>query len=248
MYVDEHNHYPTTWGVSPIGYNDAYGVLSMDDWKETLVPYFGLQGGSGDSLDRLTNLRKPRCPQWITKDDGARGNCQYSYNASGTAKFHSSTNLSLGGYLEGQLLPTVASRIVAPANLIAVGDVPLVGLRRCLRAFPSLKCLLVQAPLTFAPRIAHSGRAIVTTVKPMGSSRMAMWNPPGKPTGSLHQKRLAAGGTTTTSRIRIPGKGHDIGGRCPVAACMGNEWHVQCAHFCGLSHGLSRLPMSRWTR
>ena len=48
----------------------------MSDWKEALLPYIGLSGGWGESIDKLANMRKLRCPQVLRKDDGASGNGQ----------------------------------------------------------------------------------------------------------------------------------------------------------------------------
>ena len=45
MYLDEFDRYPTTSGFGVLGYNDAYGWLMLNDWKNTLIPYVGVQGG-----------------------------------------------------------------------------------------------------------------------------------------------------------------------------------------------------------
>jgi hypothetical protein len=38
MCLDEENHFPETWGHGVTGFNEAYGVLVMSDWKEALIP------------------------------------------------------------------------------------------------------------------------------------------------------------------------------------------------------------------
>jgi prepilin-type N-terminal cleavage/methylation domain-containing protein/prepilin-type processing-associated H-X9-DG protein len=122
MYLDEFDRYPITLGFGILGYNDAYGALMMDDWKETLLPYIGVQGGEFDL--HFAKMRKLRCPQLVRKDDGARGNGQYAYNASGTAKPNHLSNLGLGGYYEGRAFrSTSEARVQMPAVMIGVGDV-----------------------------------------------------------------------------------------------------------------------------
>jgi prepilin-type N-terminal cleavage/methylation domain-containing protein len=74
MYLDEGERYPTASGNFLIGVNSAFGVLTMSDWKETLLPYVGLSGGHAESIDRYANMRVLRCPQIIHKEDGAEGN------------------------------------------------------------------------------------------------------------------------------------------------------------------------------
>lgn len=123
MYLDEFHYYPRESGYFLLGANDVYGVLSMNDWKESLVPYIGLRSGPNESVRLLANMRKLRCPQILVKDDGARGNGQYAYNASGTAKLQSPANLGLGGYTDGQVRWTPESAVRMPAGLITAGDV-----------------------------------------------------------------------------------------------------------------------------
>ncbi len=126
MYVDEAEHYPTTIGnVGLVGANAVYGVLTMSDWKETLLPYVGLASSPGEriAIDKYVNLRVLRCPFILRKPDGSTGNSQYAYNASGTAPLHSIANLGLGGFADEGLKPTAESKVVAPASLVAVGDV-----------------------------------------------------------------------------------------------------------------------------
>jgi prepilin-type processing-associated H-X9-DG protein/prepilin-type N-terminal cleavage/methylation domain-containing protein len=123
MYVDEGRYYPVTTGTSVLGIDDVYGVLSMDDWKETILTYIGLRGGQGGSSFQPTNKRKLRCPQNGIKADGGRGNGQYAYNASGTAKFQDLANLGLGGFLDGTLRPTTETSVRRPSLAIAIGDV-----------------------------------------------------------------------------------------------------------------------------
>jgi prepilin-type processing-associated H-X9-DG protein/prepilin-type N-terminal cleavage/methylation domain-containing protein len=121
MYVDEFSRYPPSPGDGVLGFDAAYGWLMMDDWKNTLIPFVGVPGG--DFADKSATMRTLRCPQLVSNEDGKRGNGQYAYNASGTAKFQSTANLGMGGYLNGQFRPTAESQIRAPADLIAVGDI-----------------------------------------------------------------------------------------------------------------------------
>jgi prepilin-type processing-associated H-X9-DG protein/prepilin-type N-terminal cleavage/methylation domain-containing protein len=120
MYLDEYDHYPLTTGAANIGYSSDYGVMRLDDWKVALIPFIGVQ----DEHFRIDTMRKLRCPQIVRKEDGARGNGQYAYNAGGTAKFQSLEDLGLGGSLSGGAFrPTPESRVIAPSDMIAVGDV-----------------------------------------------------------------------------------------------------------------------------
>ena len=120
MYVDEFNRYPPTVGAGVLGFGDAYGWLMLNDWKRTLIPHVGVQGGN--FADKSATMRTLRCPQLVSNEDGKRGNGQYACNASGTAKFQSAANLGLGGYMDGKR-PTAESRILTPADMIAVGDI-----------------------------------------------------------------------------------------------------------------------------
>ena len=104
-----------------MGFDAAYGWLMLDDWKERLIPHVGVQGG--DFADKSGTMRTLRCPQLVANEDGKRGNGQYALNASGTAKFQSAANLGLGGYKDGKLQPTAESRVLAPADMIALGDI-----------------------------------------------------------------------------------------------------------------------------
>ncbi|MBI3416646.1 MAG: DUF1559 domain-containing protein [Verrucomicrobia bacterium] len=121
MHLDEHDQYPTTAGLGVLGNNAAYGTLMMDDWKQTLAPHVGVQ--AREFVDQYATMRKLRCPQTVANEDGKRGNGQYALNASGTAKFQSAVNLGLGGYLKEKIQPTTESRIISPADMIAVGDI-----------------------------------------------------------------------------------------------------------------------------
>lgn len=124
LYVDEFHYYPIATGVAVLGINDAYGVLVMSDWKDALAPYVGVQGDN--FANKFATMRTLRCPLVLRKNDGAQANSQYAYNASGTAKFKGTTNLGLGGYAEGtsgNVRATAESRVLAPAELIAIGDV-----------------------------------------------------------------------------------------------------------------------------
>lgn len=121
MYVDAYNHYPSTTGVGIMGSGSTYGWLMMDDWKDKLIPHIGVQGGNFP--DKSATMRTLRCPELVSNDDGKRGNGQYAYNASGTAKFQSAANLGLGGYQNDTFQATPESQIRAPADLVAVGDI-----------------------------------------------------------------------------------------------------------------------------
>jgi prepilin-type processing-associated H-X9-DG protein/prepilin-type N-terminal cleavage/methylation domain-containing protein len=121
LYVDEFDRYPTDRNFGMLGFNSAYGWLMLDNWKETLIPYVGVQGG--EFADKSATMRTLRCPQLVSNADGKRGNGQYALNASGTAKFQSVTNLGIGGYLEGKLRATAESRVATPSDMIALGDV-----------------------------------------------------------------------------------------------------------------------------
>ena len=122
MYVDAAEYYPPSEGVGIMGYDAAYGWLMEDDWKMWLVPYVGVRDRSfaGNSA----TMRTLRCPQLVSNTDGKRGNRQYAMNAAGTAEFKDAANLGLGGYqADGKHRSTVESKIRAPADLIAVGDI-----------------------------------------------------------------------------------------------------------------------------
>jgi prepilin-type N-terminal cleavage/methylation domain-containing protein/prepilin-type processing-associated H-X9-DG protein len=121
MYLDEFDRYPATSGFGILGFNSAYGWLMLDDWKETLIPYVGVQGG--EFAGHEATMRTLRCPQLVSNDDHKRGHGQYACNASGTAKFLAATNLGLGGYTDGKFRPTAESHIIMPADMIAVGDI-----------------------------------------------------------------------------------------------------------------------------
>jgi prepilin-type N-terminal cleavage/methylation domain-containing protein/prepilin-type processing-associated H-X9-DG protein len=121
LYLDEYEHYPPVAGYAIMGFNSAYGWLMMDSWKETLIPFVGVRGG--EFADKEATMRTLRCPQWVTNEDGKRGNGQYACNASGTARFQSVANLGIGGYGPGKIRATAESLVLAPASMIAVGDV-----------------------------------------------------------------------------------------------------------------------------
>jgi prepilin-type N-terminal cleavage/methylation domain-containing protein/prepilin-type processing-associated H-X9-DG protein len=125
MYLDEFERYPTAIGAWVVGANSSYGILTMSDWKETLLPYIGLASGADErlALDKYAHMRKLRCPLILRKPDGAKGNSQYAYNASGTAPLSSAANLGLGGFMGEGLKPTAESKVIAPASLITAGDV-----------------------------------------------------------------------------------------------------------------------------
>ena len=125
MYLDEFESYPTASGAWLVGADSAYGVLTMSDWKEALLPYIGLASSPGEriAIDKYANMRKLRCPLIIRKPDGAKGNSQYAYNASGTGPLYSAANLGLGGFTDEGFKPTAESKLIAPASMIAVGDV-----------------------------------------------------------------------------------------------------------------------------
>jgi prepilin-type N-terminal cleavage/methylation domain-containing protein/prepilin-type processing-associated H-X9-DG protein len=122
MYTDESDQYPMAYGSAIVGYSSEWGVLAMSDWKYTLVPWVGVQ--SANFVTKAATMRTLRCPLVLRKEDGARANSQYAYNASGTARFQDPVNLGLGGYKEGHMVrPTPESRVRAPSNMIAIGDV-----------------------------------------------------------------------------------------------------------------------------
>jgi prepilin-type N-terminal cleavage/methylation domain-containing protein/prepilin-type processing-associated H-X9-DG protein len=121
MYVDEFDYYPETSGLAVSGFNSAYGWLMLDDWKETLIPYVGVEGG--EFAWREATMRTLRCPQVVSNDDGKRGNGQYACNASGTAKFLTAANLGWGGYMDRKLRPTAEAQVGMPADMIALGDI-----------------------------------------------------------------------------------------------------------------------------
>jgi prepilin-type processing-associated H-X9-DG protein len=134
MYVDEFEQYPMAQAKSFTGTSSHNGLISFDDWKETILPYVGLSlrekvvnmGDIKAAVDLLKHhpvVRKLRCPQVIRNEDGSPGHGQYAYNASGTARFRHPANLGLGGYLQGQWRTTSEARVVAPSEMIAVGDV-----------------------------------------------------------------------------------------------------------------------------
>ena len=126
MYLDDgEDRYPTTSGLGILSRDDAYGWLMMNDWKNTLAPYLNVNPSNPDTLSALKKLR---CPQLVRTEDGVQGNGQYAYNASGTAKLNDHSNLGLSGYLDQTSRPkvyhqTTESQIIAPADMIAAGDI-----------------------------------------------------------------------------------------------------------------------------
>lgn len=184
IYVDEFDRYPMTMGVGLIGANSSYGVLTMSDWKETLFPYVGLASpGEGIAIDKSANMRVLRCPQIQRKEDGARGNGQYAYNASGTAKLQSASNLGLGGYVNDGFRATSESRVLAPADLIAVGDVAAGPTTELPPGFPIRKTFagasnfdICSTNRTLWPGIGHNGRAnMLFCDGHVESDRQARW-------------------------------------------------------------------------
>jgi prepilin-type processing-associated H-X9-DG protein len=111
--------------ASVVGFGDEYGLLIMDDWKETLIPFIGLTSGDGGFVDKSAVMRKLRCPQIVHKADGARANGQYALNASGTARFSAPSNFGLGGQTDADGIrhPTVESQVSMPADMVGVGDI-----------------------------------------------------------------------------------------------------------------------------
>ncbi|MHC1764070.1 MAG: prepilin-type N-terminal cleavage/methylation domain-containing protein [Verrucomicrobiia bacterium] len=118
MYLDEEEAYPMSFGTARHTFNYIYGLLQMDDWKMGLAPHIGMRD---DSESSYLNARKLRCPQILVTRDGGRGNGQYAYNGAGTGKLHSTNALGLGG--TEWIKPTPESRVLAPADLVAIGDV-----------------------------------------------------------------------------------------------------------------------------
>jgi prepilin-type processing-associated H-X9-DG protein/prepilin-type N-terminal cleavage/methylation domain-containing protein len=124
LYVDESLAYPPTAGAGIMGYGEKYGWLMQNDWKMLLVPFIGVK--DDQFPEREDTMCVLRCPQIVTNEDSKRGQGQYALNASGTAPFKDPANLGLGGFSEGpswNVRPTVESKVRAPANLIAVGDI-----------------------------------------------------------------------------------------------------------------------------
>ncbi|HYE33432.1 MAG TPA: H-X9-DG-CTERM domain-containing protein [Methylomirabilota bacterium] len=118
MLLDESDAYPQSLGLSTLTLNDVYGLLQMDDWKMQLAPHIGVVDSSTVSL---LKMRKLRCPQILTTPDGGRGNGQYAYNGSGTGQLQAPEDLGLGG--SNGNTPTPESRVKAPSDMIAAGDV-----------------------------------------------------------------------------------------------------------------------------
>ena len=124
MYVDEWEAYPTAARGSFVLRDRAYGTLMLDDWKQALAPHIG---ALPTAAIPYVALKKLRCAELRPTSDGTRVNIQYSYNASGTARFHDPSRLGLGGYLdkgaEPPLRPTRESAVRMPSNMIAAGDI-----------------------------------------------------------------------------------------------------------------------------
>ena len=127
MHLDEWDAYPTTanWGF--LLQDRIYGTLMYDDWKQALAPQIG--ANLTDSSTHVA-LRKLRCPQIISAEQGKRGHVQYGYNAAGTARLNDPAQLGLGGYVDKATQsqayrPTSESAIRLPASMIAAGDIGL---------------------------------------------------------------------------------------------------------------------------
>jgi prepilin-type N-terminal cleavage/methylation domain-containing protein/prepilin-type processing-associated H-X9-DG protein len=164
MHTDDTRHYPMAFGAAIVGFSRAWGVLAMSDWKDTLVPHVGVQGEN--FANQSATMRTLRCPLVTRKDDGARANGQYAYNASGTARFQSPANLGLGGFKEGALQPTAESCVVAPADMIAIGDVAPGATSELPPGFPLRRVFsgsswfdVCATNRTLWPGSAHSGQA-----------------------------------------------------------------------------------------
>jgi len=121
MYVNDFSFYPGTGGSAILSRGPDYGWLVLDDWKGLLIPFIGLQ--TGNSFNDATTMRTLRCPQTVSNEDGRRGEGQYAYNASGTATLSHAANLGLGGGVDGKYQHTAESRVLSPAELVAVGDI-----------------------------------------------------------------------------------------------------------------------------
>jgi prepilin-type N-terminal cleavage/methylation domain-containing protein/prepilin-type processing-associated H-X9-DG protein len=121
LYVDGCDRYPPITGAGIMGFNGGFGWLMLNDWKEKLIPFIGVQGSQFPEHE--ATMRTLRCPQLVSNKDGKRGNGQYACNASGTAQFQSTFNLGLGGFLDDQLKPAAEALIRMPADLIAMGDI-----------------------------------------------------------------------------------------------------------------------------
>jgi prepilin-type processing-associated H-X9-DG protein len=136
----------------------------------------------------------------------ARANSQYAYNASGTARFQSPANLGLGGFKEGnEVRPTTESRVLVPADTIAIGDVAPGTTTTLPPGFPVRQIFggsswfdVCSTNGALWPGQPHGGAANLVFVDGhVESARRTNWLSP------------ATAGTTTASPIRRPGDGRE---------------------------------------
>jgi prepilin-type N-terminal cleavage/methylation domain-containing protein/prepilin-type processing-associated H-X9-DG protein len=137
MYLDESNRYPNGSDTGALLLDPAYGWLMFNDWKSVLAPYIGLK----NDADSYSALRKLRCPQLVAIA-GQRVNGQYAYNSTGSSNGGPTSGLGLGN-----LRSVNESRVMAPAEMIAAGDV-----------LPKDLGGLVWAPGVFDPTTDDSSR------------------------------------------------------------------------------------------
>jgi len=178
MWVDEFNAYPTDTGGGITLFNDIYGLLNLSDWKYPLQPYLGIVAESESSY---LKMRKLRCPQILRTADGARGNGQYAYNGSGTSKLQSKMDLGLGGSDWSKATPE--SRVVAPASMIAAGDIAPGRAQNPPPSFPPGKIFSASGAFDICstnrslwPGTSHTGQAnMLFCDGHVESARQSMW-------------------------------------------------------------------------
>lgn len=124
MYVDEHEVYP----YRLIVLNHAW--TAVRPWADTLIPY--TQSAWTNDLYRCSSMKGTNVPVWVNPTGGSSGPYgSYAYNESGTGELtdpprSQNRHLGLGRvltpYNTDQALPRRESSIVAPSDMIAVGD------------------------------------------------------------------------------------------------------------------------------
>jgi prepilin-type processing-associated H-X9-DG protein/prepilin-type N-terminal cleavage/methylation domain-containing protein len=135
MYLDEREVYPTTRGGFVLGIGGEMGLLKLDDWKSTLIPYIGVPTVTVGDLEappeeremriKSATLRKLRCPQRVRNSEGVNGEGQYAYNAWGTGNPRRFLGLGLNGTraIDGELRALREAEIKHPSLMIVAGDV-----------------------------------------------------------------------------------------------------------------------------
>lgn len=100
MYVDDFEAFPRASAAWTVSVNSTYGVLTGSDGKDALLPFIGLASSPEErtSSGRESHMRKLRCPLFMRKPDGTRGNSQYACDASDTAPLGSPADLGLDGF------------------------------------------------------------------------------------------------------------------------------------------------------